>query len=244
MIGERLAELRTKQNMTQEEFAEYMEVSRQAVSKWELDKSLPDVGKLLKMSELFQVSIDYLLKGTEVADCGTEEITEDMSGNDLCVSDITDAEIQKIEEAKDEAPKPDEEEQNKDRKKSKKRIVISLALTGVLLLAVLALLIGVLRSQVWNGADSSRELVKVNEIHVQYSLADVSACDADGNTVTKTVLLDTNGVRTGDYIYCYTNTTGDRILVNYTAWTIVAILIAGVILLGIWILLFREAGRR
>ena len=51
MIGERLAELRTKQNMMQEEFAEYMEVSRQAVSKWELDKSLPDVGKLLKMSE-------------------------------------------------------------------------------------------------------------------------------------------------------------------------------------------------
>lgn len=222
MIGERLAELRTKQNMTQEEFAEYMEVSRQAVSKWELDKSLPDVGKLLKMSELFQVSIDYLLKGTEVAD----------------------NEIQKIEEAKDEAPKPDEEEQNKDRKKSKKRIVISLALTGVLLLAVLALLIGVLRSQVWNGADSSRELVKVNEIHAQYSLADVSACDADGNAVTKTVLLDTNGVRTGDYIYCYTNTAGDRILVNYTARTIVAILIAGVILLGIWILLFREAGRR
>lgn len=222
MIGERLAELRMKQNMTQEEFAEYMEVSRQAVSKWELDKSLPDVGKLLKMSELFQVSIDYLLKGTEVAD----------------------NEIQKIEGAKEEAPEPDKEEQNKDKKKSKKGIVISLALTGVLLLAVLALLIGVLTSQVWNGADSSRELVKVNEIHAQYSLADVSACDADGNTVTKTVLLDTNGVRTGDYVYCYTNTTGDRILVNYTARTIVAILIAGVILLGIWILLFREAGRR
>lgn len=222
MIGERLAELRTKQNMTQEEFAEYMEVSRQAVSKWELDKSLPDVGKLLKMSELFQVSIDYLLKGTEVAD----------------------NEIQKIDEAKNEAPEPDEEEQNEDKKKSKKGIVISLVLTGVLLLAVLALLIGVLRNQVWNGADSSRELVKVNEIHVQYSLADVSACDADGNAVTKTVLLDTNGVRTGDYIYCYTNTAGDRILVNYTAQTIVAILIAGAILLGIWILLFREAGRR
>ncbi len=222
MIGERLAELRTKQNMTQEEFAEYMEVSWQAVSKWELDKSLPDVGKLLKMSELFQVSIDYLLKGTEVAD----------------------NEIQKIDEAKDEASEPDEEEQNKDKKKSKKGIVISLALTGALLLVVLALLIGVLTSQVWNGADSSRELVKVNEIHAQYSLADVSACDADGNVVTKTVLLDTNGVRTGDYIYCYTNTAGDRILVNYTAQTIVAILIAGAILLGIWILLFREAGRR
>ncbi len=227
MIGERLAELRTKQNMTQEEFAEYMEVSRQAVSKWELDKSLPDVGKLLKMSELFQVSIDYLLKGTEVAD----------------------NEIQKIEEAKGEALEPDEEEQNKeeqntDRKKSKKGIVISLVLTGVLLLVVLALLIGVLTGQVWNGADSSRELVKVNEIHAQYSLADVSACDADGNAVTKTVLLDTNGVRTGDYIYCYTNTAGDRILVNYTARTIVAILIAGAILFGILILLFREAGRR
>lgn len=65
------------------------------------------------MSELFQVSIDYLLKGTEVAD----------------------HEIQKIEVEKDEASKPDEEEQNKDKKKSKKGIVISLVLTGVLLLA-------------------------------------------------------------------------------------------------------------
>lgn len=74
---------------------------------------MPDVGKLLKMSELFQVSIDYLLKGTEVAD----------------------HEIQKIEVEKDEASKPDEEEQNKDKKKSKKGIVISLVLTGVLLLA-------------------------------------------------------------------------------------------------------------
>lgn len=65
MIGERLSKLRIGHNMTQEEFAEYMDVSRQAVSKWELDKTLPDVNKLLKMSALFQVSLDYLLKGTE-----------------------------------------------------------------------------------------------------------------------------------------------------------------------------------
>ena len=71
--------------------------------------------------------------------------------------------------------------------------------------------------------------MKVNEIHAQYSLADVSACGADGNAVTKTVHIDTNSVRTGDYIYRYTNTAGDMILVNYTARTIVAILIAGAI---------------
>lgn len=83
-----------------------MEVSRQVVSKWELDKSLPDVGKLLKMSELFQVSIDYLLKGTEAAEHGTEKITEDMSGNDLCVSEIADDEIHKIEGAAEEVSEP------------------------------------------------------------------------------------------------------------------------------------------
>ncbi len=63
MVGERLAELRTKKNMTQEEFADYMGVTRQSVSKWELGKAFPDVEKLIRISELYDVSIDYILKG-------------------------------------------------------------------------------------------------------------------------------------------------------------------------------------
>jgi transcriptional regulator with XRE-family HTH domain len=64
--------------MTQEELAEKLEVSRQAVSKWELNKTMPDVSKLTKMSELYQVSVDYLLKGEE-----SVEVTVDAGKNNF-----------------------------------------------------------------------------------------------------------------------------------------------------------------
>lgn len=53
--------------MTQEDLAERLEVSRQAVGKWINDKGMPEVGKLVQISDLFDVSLDYLLKedGTE-----------------------------------------------------------------------------------------------------------------------------------------------------------------------------------
>ena len=50
--------------MSQEDLAERLVVSRQAVSKWELDKTVPDVKYIVALSELFLVSTDYLLKDT------------------------------------------------------------------------------------------------------------------------------------------------------------------------------------
>lgn len=51
--------------MSQLAFAEKLHVSRQTVSKWELGVSYPEIDKLIALSDLFQVSIDYLLKDTE-----------------------------------------------------------------------------------------------------------------------------------------------------------------------------------
>lgn len=51
--------------MSQLAFAEKLHVSRQTVSKWELGISYPEIDKLIAISDLFQVSIDYLLKDTE-----------------------------------------------------------------------------------------------------------------------------------------------------------------------------------
>lgn len=62
-MGERLAELRRTGGMSQEELAERLDVSRQAVSKWERGESQPDIGNLIAISELYGVSIDYLAKG-------------------------------------------------------------------------------------------------------------------------------------------------------------------------------------
>lgn len=64
-FGERLYELRKNKNISQEELAELLEVSRQSISKWENDKAYPEMTRLLFMSEYFDVSLDYLMRGAE-----------------------------------------------------------------------------------------------------------------------------------------------------------------------------------
>lgn len=61
-FGEKLLELRTQYNLSQEELAYKLGVSRQAVSKWELGPSLPETGSIISISNMFHVSLDYLLK--------------------------------------------------------------------------------------------------------------------------------------------------------------------------------------
>ncbi len=61
-IGKKIKHLRLINNMTQEDVANQLFISRQVISKWELGKSLPDLTNLLALSNLFNVSIDSLLK--------------------------------------------------------------------------------------------------------------------------------------------------------------------------------------
>ncbi len=61
-MGEKIAKLRKEHNLTQEQFAEIINVSRQSVSKWELGTTYPDTEKLIRISKLFDCSLDYLLK--------------------------------------------------------------------------------------------------------------------------------------------------------------------------------------
>ena len=60
--GEKITAIRKEKNLTQEQFAELLNVSRQSVSKWELGCSFPDTEKLIRISKLFSCSLDYLLK--------------------------------------------------------------------------------------------------------------------------------------------------------------------------------------
>ena len=57
---EKIVELRKAKGLSQEELAEQLGVSRQAVSRWELGQTLPDISNLLQLCELFGVSADYL----------------------------------------------------------------------------------------------------------------------------------------------------------------------------------------
>lgn len=62
MLADKIIMLRKKAGWSQEELAEKLNVTRQSVSKWEGNQSIPDLDKILKLSEIFQVSTDYLLK--------------------------------------------------------------------------------------------------------------------------------------------------------------------------------------
>ncbi len=59
--GEKIAALRKKKNLTQEQLAEILNVTRQSVSRWEMDVAFPETEKLIKLSRLLDCSIDYLL---------------------------------------------------------------------------------------------------------------------------------------------------------------------------------------
>ena len=61
-LGEKLAKARKEKNITQEQLADYLGISRQSISKWESDVAYPETDKLIRMSELFDCSLDYLLK--------------------------------------------------------------------------------------------------------------------------------------------------------------------------------------
>lgn len=60
-IGTRIQQLRINNGFTQEQLAEKLAVSRQSVSKWEMDQSLPEIDKVIQMSRLFSVGTDGIL---------------------------------------------------------------------------------------------------------------------------------------------------------------------------------------
>ena len=64
-FGNKLLQLRKDRKMSQDTLAEKLNVSRQAVSKWELDEALPDTNNIIKIADLFYVSVEYLVNEDE-----------------------------------------------------------------------------------------------------------------------------------------------------------------------------------
>lgn len=83
-IGEKIYTLRTKCGMTQEQLAEKMGVSRQAISKWESCMSIPELSKLKMLANLFQVTLDELMdeKPLEETTVDVEEKNENLKNDD------------------------------------------------------------------------------------------------------------------------------------------------------------------
>lgn len=77
IFADKLIQLRKKSGWSQEDLAEQMNVTRQSVSKWESAQSIPDLDKLVRLSEIFGVSLDYLLKD-EMEEAENLNISEDV----------------------------------------------------------------------------------------------------------------------------------------------------------------------
>ena len=65
ILSEKIIMLRKKYGWSQEELAERLDISRQSVSKWESGASIPDLERIVSMSQLFGVTTDYLLNGRD-----------------------------------------------------------------------------------------------------------------------------------------------------------------------------------
>ncbi len=78
-LAEKIMSLRKRAGLSQEELAHQLGVTRQAVSKWEATSSIPDVSKIVRMSQLFGVSTDYLLR-----DDMSDDVVSDTSIEDAC----------------------------------------------------------------------------------------------------------------------------------------------------------------
>lgn len=75
-LGERIYRLRTGKEMSQGDLADALEVSRQSISKWETNGSVPELDKLVKLSEIFGISLDELVTGKEKAQQEKQEEPE------------------------------------------------------------------------------------------------------------------------------------------------------------------------
>ena len=96
ILADKIIKLRKKNGWSQEELAEKMNVSRQAVSKWECVQTIPDIEKILQLSLLFGVTTDYLLKD-EIED---KELTYDSSDDTTVKKISTEEAITYIEQRK------------------------------------------------------------------------------------------------------------------------------------------------
>lgn len=78
-FGEQIKTLRTKNNLTQEQLAQKLNVTRQAISNWENNRNLPDLETLLVIAQLFHLSLDELILGGNNMNQMTEKLLKDSS---------------------------------------------------------------------------------------------------------------------------------------------------------------------
>ncbi len=228
LIGARILEYRKAANMSQEEFALKIGVSRQAVSKWELDKAYPDLDKLVDICEIFNISIDELVHGKQALAPEAVETQGKSPQNDFYDKPT----VQNINVA------------SAGMLRGRTRRIglhICAVLSGLLFLFCCTVFVILLLSHAWNKDNPMR--AKVERVYQQYTKADISFIDDDARQVQETVWLDIDGIRDGDYVECYTDGSQQAIHIDYYMQTLIVPGILMLLFLCIFILLCAEMRR-
>ncbi len=216
-MGERLLQLRMEHNLTQEDVAERLDVSRQSVSKWELDKTYPDVDKLLMLSNMYQVSLDELVKGSNGQSIDTEKKIEELLS-------------EQVEESVVELEPDLNTTKSLMTSLVKNILMIGAIFSGLLLVCMIMFTSQLLSAHVFQTEGKNQDITSVDKIYEQYTKAEVTAMDGQGNFVKKVVWLDVPGVQEHDFITHYMNKEGHGVYFQYYSRTILIAAIVTVIL--------------
>lgn len=186
-IGNRLFELRKKQGITQEKLAEQLNVSRQSVSNWELDKSLPDTDKLFVLAQIYDVSLDYIAYGNEINKMQEQaHIKAPISETESDISPNTEwTDIKRAESIKS-------------------LLLVAGIVCTLVLIPILLHFAHIMTHLSEKDGDMNSNLVTVDRILDQYSYVEVTKLDSEGNFTKDRVWLDTRNLSEGDYIFTYT----------------------------------------
>lgn len=103
-IGERITELRAERKITQTQLADAMEVSRQAVSKWENDLSTPDPAKMIRLADILDTDLEYLTTGRVVVPSRPPVVLETVKTVEKVVEKPVIQVVEKIVERRVEVP--------------------------------------------------------------------------------------------------------------------------------------------
>lgn len=256
LIGSRILEYRKKLNMSQEEFANKIGVSRQAVSKWELDKAYPDLDKLVDICEMFGLSLDELVNGVEqdeksvIGDeenaemsdvmvkmpgiAGSQTATDSQTRNDhqTAVDDQTGTDNQ---QATDSQPATDNHKVKIGRRKGLCVVMYAAAALSVFCIVVSFV---IMFQNAWKHGDDV--MIHVDKVHAQYTLADVSYLNDDLDDKHRLMWIDVKGIRAGDTLPGYVDDAGELANVDHETSTLVIPCVLALIFLAMFILLRIE----
>ena len=212
LIGERIQEYRKSANLTQEEFAAKVGVTRQAVSKWELDKAYPDLDKLADICEIFQVSLTEFIYG--------KPEPAPQEGN------ISETETKPVSQMRGKAA-------------FVRLYSMAVLLGGILVFCGVVFAVSLFRYS-WSKDVNLTKRARIERVYQQYTKADLRISDDVGRIIVKTMWLDADGIREGDYIECYTNGEQDGIFYDYHIRTLAVLLGLMLVFLLLFLLCMGE----